>query len=55
MKLIIFRLVLRVLIGLQVNRLTVDFRGLDGTVTPVDDLSFSLARGETLGFVGESG
>ncbi|MCZ6756137.1 MAG: ABC transporter ATP-binding protein [Gemmatimonadetes bacterium] len=40
---------------LDVRRLTVNFFSEAGTVTPVDDVSFQLARGETLALVGESG
>jgi ABC-type dipeptide/oligopeptide/nickel transport system ATPase component len=40
---------------LEVRHLTVAFPGARSTVTAVDDVSFTLARGETLGLVGESG
>ncbi len=40
---------------LDVRRLTVNFFSEAGTVTPVDDVSFQLAKGETLALVGESG
>ncbi len=40
---------------LDVRRLTVNFFNEAGTVTPVDDVSFQLAKGETLALVGESG
>src|SRR5262249_38833859 len=42
--------------GLQASGLVKRFRGPDGIDrTVVDDVSFSLAQGETLGIVGESG
>ena len=41
---------------LQVENLRVTFPGADGTrFTPVDGVTFSLARGETMALVGESG
>jgi peptide/nickel transport system ATP-binding protein len=40
---------------LDVANLTVRFPTPDGVVNAVDDLSFTLRRGETLGIVGESG
>jgi len=40
---------------LDIKRLRVSFQTPDGLVTAVNDLSFSLAQGETLGIVGESG
>jgi len=40
---------------LRVDRLTTRFRTGYGTVTAVDDVSFTVGRGETLGLVGESG
>jgi peptide/nickel transport system ATP-binding protein len=40
---------------LQVKDLRVEFRTRRGTLVAVDDVSFSVARGEVLGVVGESG
>jgi ABC-type dipeptide/oligopeptide/nickel transport system ATPase component len=40
---------------LDVQHLTVTFAGVRSTVTAVDDVSFQIAPGETLGLVGESG
>lgn len=40
---------------LEVNNLTVQFRGERGWFTAVDDVSLDLAQGEALGIVGESG
>ncbi|MDD1794937.1 ABC transporter ATP-binding protein [Enterovibrio makurazakiensis] len=40
---------------LDVKDLRVEFKTQDGYVTAVNDLNFSLERGETLGIVGESG
>ena len=40
---------------LDVEHLTVTFQHPQGPVTAVDDVSFSIAKGETLGLVGESG
>jgi peptide/nickel transport system ATP-binding protein len=40
---------------LEVESLTVDYRTRRGTVRAVEDISFSLAKGETLGLAGESG
>ena len=42
-------------IQLEVNNLTTCFRTSTGNVTAVDDISFSLKKGETLCIVGESG
>ena len=40
---------------LSVQNLSVNFRTRSGTVKVLDDVSFSLGKGETLGIVGESG
>ena len=40
---------------LEVNNLTVDFKTENENVRAVDDISFSLKKGEVLGIVGESG
>jgi oligopeptide/dipeptide ABC transporter ATP-binding protein len=40
---------------LDIDNLTVQFRGEGGWFTAVDDVSLNLAQGETLGIVGESG
>jgi oligopeptide/dipeptide ABC transporter ATP-binding protein len=40
---------------LEIDNLTVQFRGEGGWFTAVDDVSLGLAEGETLGIVGESG
>jgi oligopeptide/dipeptide ABC transporter ATP-binding protein len=40
---------------LEVDNLTVQFRGDSGWITAVDDVSLNLREGETLGIVGESG
>jgi len=40
---------------LEVKSLTVDYRSSRGTVRAVEDVSFSLEKGETLGLAGESG
>jgi peptide/nickel transport system ATP-binding protein len=40
---------------LQVDRLRVTFRSDDGPVVAVEDVSFAVSRGRTLGIVGESG
>ncbi|MFD1019842.1 ABC transporter ATP-binding protein [Thalassobacillus hwangdonensis] len=40
---------------LEVKGLTTQFNTKDGTVTAVDDVSFSLEKGEAIGLVGESG
>ena len=40
---------------LEVNHLSVKFQMADSEVTAVNDISFSLERGQTLGIVGESG
>ena len=42
-------------IQLEVKNLTTCFRTSTGNVTAVDDISFSLKKGETLCIVGESG
>jgi len=39
----------------DVDRLTVEFTTRNGRVRAVEDVSFSVAKGETLGIVGESG
>ncbi|MGC1596514.1 MAG: ATP-binding cassette domain-containing protein, partial [Candidatus Acidiferrales bacterium] len=41
--------------SLDVRGLTVELPTPSGWVRPVNDVSFTLARGETLGIVGESG
>ena len=41
--------------SLEVRGLTVELPTPSGWVRPVNDISFTLARGETLGIVGESG
>jgi peptide/nickel transport system ATP-binding protein len=41
--------------ALQVEHLTTRIASRTSTVTPVDDVSFSLRRGEIMGLVGESG
>src|SRR6202041_4041729 len=41
--------------SLEVRGLTVELPSPGGWVRPVNDVSFSLAEGETLGIVGESG
>ena len=40
---------------LEVQNLKVQFPTRRGTLTAVDDISFSIAPGEVLGVVGESG
>ena len=40
---------------LEVEHLKVQFPTRRGTLTAVDDVSFSIAPGEVLGVVGESG
>jgi oligopeptide/dipeptide ABC transporter ATP-binding protein len=40
---------------LEIDNLSVQFRGDSGWITAVDDVSLSLREGETLGIVGESG
>ena len=40
---------------LEVKHLKTQFRTKRGTVTAVDDVSFSVNQGDTLGIVGESG
>ncbi|MGI6636550.1 MAG: ABC transporter ATP-binding protein [Christensenellales bacterium] len=40
---------------LEIHDLTVQYVTVDGTVRAVNDLSFSLKKGETLGLVGETG
>ncbi len=40
---------------LEVNHLSVDYLAANGTVHAVNDVSFTLARGEILGLAGESG
>src|SRR6187551_3711594 len=40
---------------LEVTNLRVEFPGRRGTLVALDDVSFSIAPGEILGFVGESG
>lgn len=40
---------------LEVDSLVVDYRATRGTIRAVEDVSFSLKKGETLGLAGESG
>jgi peptide/nickel transport system ATP-binding protein len=40
---------------LKVDNLTISFRTDEGVITPVQDVSFEVAAGKTLGLVGESG
>jgi ABC-type glutathione transport system ATPase component len=40
---------------LEVDSLTVDYRASRGTIRAVEDVSFSLEKGKTLGLAGESG
>jgi ABC-type dipeptide/oligopeptide/nickel transport system ATPase component len=40
---------------LEVKNLTTRFLTKDGLITAVDDISYDLNQGETLGLVGESG
>src|SRR5580704_18431613 len=42
-------------VRLDVRKLTVELPTQTGWVRPVNEVSFSLAEGETLGIVGESG
>lgn len=40
---------------IEVENLTLQFRTDEGLITAVDNVSFSLNRGEVMGLVGESG
>ena len=40
---------------IDVENLTLSFRTDEGLVTAVEDVSFSLKKGEVMGLVGESG
>src|ERR1700684_4319138 len=40
---------------LEVKNLVTEFRNDDGVTTAVNNISFTLNRGETIGIVGESG
>ena len=40
---------------LEINNLDTRFKTMDGEVAAVNDISFSMETGETLGIVGESG
>ena len=40
---------------LQIDQLHIDFVGNEGVVHAIQDLNFSVEKGETIGIVGESG
>ena len=40
---------------IEVSNLTIRFRTDEGLVTAVEDVSFTLGKGEVMGLVGESG